>query len=175
MSKADQELDREYVLAALLGLLLHECDTTSLIQKYSIGKTEQRRVACVLIQHTMQQLDTESHKRELARIATLAEQYDIDDETLTRLAWEVLRGVLDDPDNEKHAAYFVLKYCLQDKIPSGSTFNFGGVAEAFVPSGECDYRYSLIGNFVFRDDGCDYDLSALPAALQQLLEDSVSF
>ena len=163
-------IDREYVLAGLVGLLLDNVPTDTFTAKYAVLPREMRRAVCVAIQATMQG-GRIAGDQAVARVKELARQIGFTKDELTSMAWEVLRGALHDKEADvQEIAYHVLKYFLIDKLPQGTRFGYTGMRDEFQPRDATDSRSSLMWDLVTRDL-LDTDVTALSTELQELLRD----
>lgn len=125
--------EKEYVLAALAGVMARGHDPRPLIEKYDLSSSDIRRSACVAIQDIMiGELFRERNAREQVRkLARLAR---IDDDTIERLAMEVLRGMLfDTQHNTGRNAQFVARNFLRKRLRETPAFGYTGLINAWEP------------------------------------------
>ncbi|MDP3964165.1 MAG: hypothetical protein Q8Q20_00695 [bacterium] len=165
-------IDREYVLAALTGLMFIRMEQRPFVDKYAVSPPEQRRCAEVAVMMAMQGCGSKpEHSRELAR--ELASRYDINPDQLRELAWKVVRGALDDVEGEEHL-HFVFDNFLRDVIPPGEMFVNAGSQLAFHPADTETLPEGIIGDLVLRDTDAlsPAQECPLPDELREIYQDA---
>lgn len=145
-SKMREKVDRELVLAAFTGLLVEDDAQAvdALAQKYSMNDSEQRRAAKTAIQDVMGMIDASRWGKGEARrrIDEIARRFKVSKDELESLAWEVVRGSMDDPEGGSEYAQrgmHVFREFLRHSIPKGAAFGYTGAMDAYEPKEGGDY------------------------------------
>jgi hypothetical protein len=167
-------VEREYVIAGLVGLLYNQRPDKEFVDKYSISHSEQRRAACVTMQQLMGGGKGAHGDEAVRRVGLLAQRFGFTKDEVASAAWEVLRGTLDekDPDNHEEDAseisLHILKYFLRDRLPKGSAFGYTGMVKAFRPPAT-EYSMYAISDLAYWDAGGNAE--NLPPELIELYVD----
>lgn len=155
-------LDREYVIAALTGLLLNKPEMAEpFVETYHITSGEQRRAARTAMQSCIE--------RSLRMVRSIAKQYGFPETELITLAWGVLRAVMKDEDREHAIAWHLLKFFMgKGKEKSG---RYEGISQSFHPTQNTPEAKRLLGGLV-QGKLPDLDMDALSEDLRTLLRDA---
>lgn len=159
------QIDREFVVAALSGMLREEVPTSEFEAKYGVSPYEARRAAMVVVQ-TLMQGGQISGPAAVIRVQQLTQRFSFTRDELTSMAWEVLRGSVEDRESEREIAYHVVKWFLRDRLPRQTSFPYTGATASFEPKLHPGGAGDLLGELVWRDP--DRNPHRPPEALELL-------
>jgi hypothetical protein len=143
-------IDREYIVAAFSGMLRDGVPTSEFEAKYGVSHGEARRAAIVAVQ-TLMQGGQLSGPIAVTHVQELAQRFSFTKDELTNMAWEVLRGAVEDPESDREIAHHVTKWFLQGRIPRQTSFPHTGATASFEPKLCPGGAGDLLGDLVYRD------------------------
>jgi len=170
-----EKVDRELVLAGLTGIFERGEKTDKFVQEYSITELEQKRAAKTAIQGLLGKLDAPAFEKDArTRIDQIARQFRVTKDEIESLAWEVVRGALDDTEGGEEyqlTGMKVFKEYLRKQIPKGASFSYTGEFDAFQPSDKSEMMHRVVSDLVVGGLGGNDKLEDMPSELQQLIRD----
>ncbi|MBI4434722.1 hypothetical protein HY635_02810 [Candidatus Uhrbacteria bacterium] len=144
-------IDREFIVAALSGMLREGIPDDEFIDTYGVSSSEARRAAIVAVQTLMQGGQEVRGPTAVARVQELTQRFSFTKDELANMAWEVLRGAVEDPESERDIAYHVVKWFLRDRLPRQMSFPYTGAIASFEPKTHPGGAGDLLGDLVYRD------------------------
>ncbi len=143
-------IDREFIIAALSGMLREGIPDGEFIDTYGVSSSETRRAAIVAVQ-TLMQGGQLGGPAAVVRVQSLAQRFSFTRDELANMAWEVLRGAIEDPEAEREIAHHVTKWFLRDHLPRKMAFPYTGAVASFEPKSHPGGAGDLLGDLVYRD------------------------
>ena len=179
----NQGIDRAYVLAAFVGLLIRGKPTAKFVRKYRLSRQEQSRVARYAMMTIMTSSVRVSRYSPVAYVRRLARRFSIPEIEIRHMARSVIRGCLTDSgwrqqgeDRLKAIGLVVDGFLSRDKtLVAGDPFGFVAAAdylanEVLRPSVAAQSGWDIVGNLVHAI--LDGEPENLPDDIKGLIEDA---